>query len=211
MMAQNKSHAVMAQRSLLNDDLDYYPTPPWATRALIEHVLNKDWLKGLSCLEPACGEGHMVRALQEYFGTVIASDIHDYGRAYHVKDFLADNFPAFDWVITNPPFNCAELFIKAATAIARDGVAMLVRTSFLESTGRYARLFSQSPPSDIAIFSERVPMVKERLDRAASSATSYAWLVWRRSGSPSLDVCHAPHFSWIPPCRKQLEKDEDYL
>lgn len=36
---QNTSHAVMAQRIEAKDSLDDFPTPPWATRALIEHVI----------------------------------------------------------------------------------------------------------------------------------------------------------------------------
>jgi hypothetical protein len=39
-MKQNTSHAVMAQRAEAKDSLDNFPTPPWATRALIEHVLD---------------------------------------------------------------------------------------------------------------------------------------------------------------------------
>ena len=38
---QNKSHAVMAQRTEPSDSQDFFPTPPWATRALMEHVLSK--------------------------------------------------------------------------------------------------------------------------------------------------------------------------
>ena len=38
-MAQNTSHAVMAQRTESPDSLDDFPTPPWATRAFVEHVL----------------------------------------------------------------------------------------------------------------------------------------------------------------------------
>ena len=38
-MVQNTSHAVMAQRIEAADSPDDFPTPPWATRALIEHVL----------------------------------------------------------------------------------------------------------------------------------------------------------------------------
>src|SRR5450631_3582353 len=63
---QNTSHAVMAQRTEPKNSPDDFPTPPWATRALFEHVLNdKDHLKGLSCLEPACGAGHMSKVLKE--------------------------------------------------------------------------------------------------------------------------------------------------
>ena len=36
---QNTSHAVMAQRVEPKDSADDFPTPPWATRALVEHVL----------------------------------------------------------------------------------------------------------------------------------------------------------------------------
>jgi hypothetical protein len=38
-MAQNTSHAVMAQRKEAHDSLEFLPTPAWGTRALCE------WLK----------------------------------------------------------------------------------------------------------------------------------------------------------------------
>jgi hypothetical protein len=65
---QNTSHAVMAQRAELKNSLDDFPTPPWATRALIEHVVvAKNALSSMTCLEPACGRGHMSVALAPYF------------------------------------------------------------------------------------------------------------------------------------------------
>jgi hypothetical protein len=110
-----------------------------------------------------------------------------------------------DWVITNPPFKLAEGFIAKSLEIAQFGVAMLVRSTFLEGKGRYERLFSVSPPTIVAPFVERVPMVKGRLDRNASTATAYSWLVWQK-GAPKMP----PVVVWIPPCRAQLERDEDY-
>ncbi len=63
---QNKSHAVMAQRTEAMDSLDDFPTPPWATRALFEHALDVGGeLRLQSCLEPACGVGHMGKVLKE--------------------------------------------------------------------------------------------------------------------------------------------------
>ena len=57
---QNTSHAVMAQRSEPRNAPDDFPTPPWATRALCEHVLHRPAsLQDKHCLEPACGAGHM--------------------------------------------------------------------------------------------------------------------------------------------------------
>ena len=64
--------------------------------------------------------------------------------------------------------------------IARHGVAMLSRTVFIESVGRYERIFKKNAPSRFAQFTERVPMVKGRVDEKASTATGYAWLVWEK-------------------------------
>ena len=203
-MAQNTSHAVMAQRKEATDSLDDFPTPPWATRALVEHVIAGD--DNLSAMEPACGRGYMSQALGEYFGAVASSDIHDYGFA-ETRDFLGPAHAAasVDWIIANPPFRLAEDFISRSLPIARIGVAMLMRTVFLESVGRYERLFAVSPPTIVAQFSERVPMAKGRVDRKASTATGYAWFVWRHGKS------EVARLAWIPPCRKQLERDSDYL
>jgi hypothetical protein len=67
---QNTSYAVMAQRIEAQDSLDDFPTPPWATRALIEHVLGgKKRVKSQEvCLEPACGFGHMAKVLSQGCG-----------------------------------------------------------------------------------------------------------------------------------------------
>lgn len=199
----------MAQRSEAKDSLDNFPTPPWATRALVEHIIergNTKFLKSMSCLEPACGAGHMAKTLSEYFGTVTASDIFAYGYG-NVENFLDSTHEvgSFDWVITNPPFKYAEEFINKSLSIANRGVAMLVRTVFIESVGRYERIFLNNPPQKFAQFSERVPMVKGRLDKKASTATGYAWIVWEKNtGTES-------RLLWVPPCRKILERENDYI
>lgn len=205
-MPQNKSYAVMAQRKDGLDVLDDFPTPPWATRALMEHVIAPFCaVGGLSCLEPACGAGHMSKVLSEYFSTVSASDVADYGHGVRA-DFLSPAYRAdsFDWVITNPPFRLAEEFVHQSLPVARVGVAILARTVFLESSGRYERLFRDRPPFVFAQFVERVPMVKGRLDKTASTATGYCWLVWTREQIKGTRVV------WIPPCRRSLERPADY-
>lgn len=208
-MTQNTSHAVMAQRAEPHDSLDYFPTPLWATRALLTHCIN---LTGASVWEPACGCGAMVRAITEYAARVAASDVHDYGWSHVVHDFLqpftpfhpAGTHPSFDWIITNPPFRLAEKFVHRGLEVAKKGVAILVRSVFIESVGRYETLFRPNPPSVMAQFVERVPMVKGRLDKTASSATSYCWLIWKCNSSDR------PALFWIPPSRKWLERPGDY-
>ena len=198
------SHAVMSQRHEDPDSLDNFPTPPWATRALIENVLCSDTVEEMTCLEPACGQGHMANTLREYFKSVYASDVFDYGYGETANFLRVDVRTRFDWVITNPPFRLAEAFALKALSVCDVGVAMLVRTVFIESVGRYERLFKRYRPTKIAQFSERVPMVKGRLDRKASTATGYAWILW--SAKP-VEFCEAV---WIPPCRKLLEREADY-
>lgn len=216
-MGQNRSSAVMQQRVEPHDSLDDYPTMPWGTRALVEHVLRPrfDRLNEMSVWEPACNRGFMARPLDEYFSSVYATDIHDYGWEGQdkVSDFLfhgsEDDAGEVDWIITNPPFRLAEQFIEKATRVARVGCAFIVRTSFLESVGRYERLFKENPPEIVAQFTERVPMLKGRVDPKGTTATSYCWLVW---------IMNTPQpwrkktdFKWVPPCRKELERPEDYI
>jgi hypothetical protein len=214
----------MAKTPDPSDSLQDFPTPCWATRALIEHVIIPSMdvadplahLRAMSVWEPACNRGHMAKPLREYFGTVHTSDIHDYSGdgpfcQDRVIDFLwpdSDSespvIQGVDWVVTNPPFRLAEQFIHRAWQVKGvQGVAVIVRTAFLEGVGRYNTLFRDNPPSIVAQFTERVPMVKGRLTATGSTATAYCWLVWMMGEEGTRLV-------WIPPCRKQLERDGDY-
>jgi hypothetical protein len=228
-MDQNRSTAVMQRRSEPHDSLDDFPTPPWATRALCEWIQARGYqTQDMVCREPAANRGHMVKPLQENFGTVVASDIHDYGVGYPVQDYLFER-PAYpyDWTITNPPFRLAQQFIEHGLEHSTKGVAMFVRSAFLEGQTRHDELFSKKPPSDILQFVERVVIHRGKLRsigerywdpdakngegkamgkwRTASSATSYCWIVWdiskhnRQTG-----------FHWVPKCGKRLERKEDY-
>jgi len=192
----------MSQRTEPDDSLDDFPTPPWATRALLELFVRS---ADDTCLEPACGRGHMAKVLLEYFKSVTASDVHNYGFG-GVRNYLApSNYEPHDWIITNPPFKRAEEFILRSLNIARVGIAILARSVFTESVGRYENLFSWKPPTTVAQFVERVPMVKGRLDPTATTATSYAWFIWH------METIGDTKLVWIPPCRKRLERPLDYL
>ena len=205
-MGQNTSSAVMQQRSEPHSSLDDFPTPPWATRALCEWMGRRVVLAGMTCREPAANRGHMVKPLREYFKAVEAADMHDYGAGFPQNDYLFGSNPdPVDWTITNPPFRLAEQFIERALETSHRGVAMIVRSAFLEGIGRYDRLFSVTPPTGVLQFSERVVMHKGKLSAKGSTATAYCWLVW--------DNPHIPtdtRFQWIAPCRKRLEKPGDY-
>lgn len=204
----------MSRRHEPADSLDYFPTPPWATRAFCEHVLPVLWSCPDACqgsvLDPACGEGHMALVLDEYFDTTLAADIHDYGFGT-VQDFLHPDQPEHlrkvDWIITNPPFNLAAEFVQTALQRARRGVAMLLRAQFAEGQERYRRLFSRRPPQLIAQYVERVPMHRSRWVVNGTTATAYQWFCWRKDPEHEL----VTRTIWIPPCRQMLTRPDDWL
>lgn len=201
-----------------NDGLDDFPTPPWAVRAFLHHVLagiaQEDAydLNELRVWEPACNRGYMARPLAEAFGETLATDVSHYGWTGQQAqlDFLMPGLettvaPDCDWIITNPPFRLGADFIHRCLQLQpRFGFALLVRAAFLEGGERFETIFSKTPPSIIAQYAERVPMVEGRYDPKASTATAYAWLVWRS---------HAPRagteFVWIPPCKAKFYRPTD--
>jgi hypothetical protein len=222
-MTQNTSSAVMQQRTEAHDSLDDFPTPPWATRALCEMLtIRIEGFPVFNCREPAANRGHMVKPLNEHFTDVYASDIHDYGVGFQVKDYLFGPCEPIDWTISNPPFRLAEQFIIKAIGESTEGVAMIVRSAFLEGQGRFKTLFNVHRPSHVFQFTERVVMHKGRLldpnkvyefkDKKTgktvlkkpTTATAYCWVVWRKGHiGPTI-------FDWIAPCRKRLERQGDY-
>jgi len=125
-------------------------------------------------------------------------------------------FPRFtppeqiDWVIMNPPFNKALEFQQAARSRFPDvGIAMLLRTSWMESKTRYREIFSDrvKRPSHILVSTERISMVKGVYDPGAGLATSYSWFVWD-GGAPPVNAS----IQWIPPGgRKRFFQQSDTL
>lgn len=215
------STAVMARRAPVElemggeggDPLDYFPTPPWAARAGGELIRRLDPMPRLTCWEPACGAGHMVHGLADYFDAVLGSDIADRG-AGPVVDFLrpeAEGLGTADWIVTNPPFSDGEAFARTAWRRARRGVALLLRLQFLEGGQRH-RMFTQyCPLTLVAPFAERVPMVKGRWDPEASTATAYAWFIWDKAAPTFPAGPMAPRVHWIPPGSKErLTRPSDF-
>jgi hypothetical protein len=198
----------MQQRKEPHDSLDDFPTPPWATRALCEWLdQNICDLSGLTCREPAANRGYMVKPLREYFAAVEGSDVHDYGYGFPVQDYLFGfENETTNWTITNPPFRLAEQFIQKALQTSDRGVAMIVRSAFLEGKGRFDNLFSVTPPHFILQFVERAPMCKGKVDPKVSSATAYSWLIWLTDRVEAPDT----RLRWIAPCRQRLERASDY-
>jgi hypothetical protein len=224
-MAQNRSSAVMQQRAEAHNSLDDFPTPPWACRAMLAVSGIAAEAATMSAWEPAANRGALVGPLREAFRRVIATDVADYGAGWPLHDFLmpfTPNADEVDWIITNPPYRLGGQFIARALSIARVGVAVIVRTAFLEGQERFETLYSQQPPTQVLIHAERVVMHRGKLLnpdvavwndsanegdgawRKPSSATSYAWLIWRQDRAPQ-------PLGWIEPgLRARHTRPGDY-
>lgn len=211
----NGARAIMGSRQEPGGSLDFFPTPPWAVRALVERVLPRVGIQLQSSSfvwEPAAGEGHIAEVLREYCGAVLATDIHDYGGYNTEMSFVLDFFEASSrlsrkfpgLIVTNPPFGDKAIqFVKTALDLAPD-VAMFFRSQWaVEGIERYEQIFRDRPPTLCAFFVERVPLCKGRWDPDGTTATAYCWLVWAKERSPQ------PPF-WIPPdCRETLTRADD--
>ena len=164
------------------DGPDYFPTPRWATFALIdnEKFSGDIW-------ECACGDGAMSRVLEETGCAVTSSDLFDrgYGEAGHdftVADRMADN------IATNPPYNSAEGFVANGLKCARRKFALLLRLAFLEGANRANTIFSKSPPSRVWVFSERITFYPAGAKVKGSGTTAYAWFVWDRDAPSGTEL-----------------------
>lgn len=212
-MRPKGGRAVMECRHSARHALDFFCTPPWATRALCEIVLPRLGLSldGKVVWECAAGAGHMAHVLAEYGCLVVHSDVHDYGIGSQIGSFVGEGpdvigshceSVASDFIITNPPYNLAEAFLRRALREAPT-VALLLRTAFIDTQGRYERVFSVTPPRLVAQFAERCPMHEGRWDPDGDTATAYAWFVWTRGATQT-------ELMWIPPGqRKALEHQRD--
>jgi len=93
-----------------------------------------------------------------------------------------------NWVVGNPPYMDAQAHVEHALSIATDGVAFLLRLSFLESVRRNPFWLSH-PPYQVHVLSKRPSFTGGATDSAA-----YAFFIWqhRRPQAP-------PTLHWIAP------------
>jgi hypothetical protein len=153
---------------------DCYETPVCAVEALlrVEAVPHLVW-------EPACGPGAIVDVLRARGHTVFASDAVDYGWGHEVGDFFA-YCGEMQCIVTNPPYQRAEEFVKHAISCS-PLVIMLLRLAFLESERR-TKILEHSGLARVHLFRNRLPMMHRRGwdGPKASSAMPFAWYVWER-------------------------------
>ena len=165
---------------------DFYATPPESIRALllVETFDGPVW-------EPACGQGHISRILEESGLEVISTELVDRGYGEIGIDFLMEWQPRAPNIITNPPFKLSSQFVRNALKLTTGKVAMLLKIGFLEGIER-ADLFDASPLARVWVFRRRQSFLKSGIYKANMNGKggmiAYAWFVWEHGyqGKPTL-------------------------
>ena len=129
----------------------------------------------------------MAWVLERAGNRVISSDLYDRGFGEIGHDFLTTS-RVCDNIVTNPPYNCAEGFVRTGLRSARRKVCLLLRLAFLEGVNRYRTLFSRQPPSRLWVFSERITFYPSGAVRKGTGTTAYAWFVWDKDADRRTEV-----------------------
>jgi hypothetical protein len=174
------------------DDADWYVEPSWAVDALIMATS----FEGRT-LDPACGCGTIPKTFQARGLRAFGSDLRDRGFGV-VSDFLGPEFALpVDNIVTNPPYNLAEKFIRRALKIATNKVAVLVQQQFPFSQGRHA-LFTECPIARLYFLSNRPSMPPGKAIAAGTKIgggkVDYLWMVFEHghSGAPTAHWLRRP-------------------
>jgi hypothetical protein len=162
---------------------DFYETPAWCTRLLLDQLPAPDVI-----LDPCAGNGAVLRVAESRGFPTCGVEINEaraeVSQATHV-DFLLDDyewrqFGPF-WVVTNPPYSLAFEFVQKCLSIGAIGVAMLLPINWLASRKRHALLSKHTPA--IWVLPQRPAFVNNK-----TAACDYAWFVWSESIPPTVKI-----------------------
>ncbi|WP_273281325.1 hypothetical protein [Pseudooceanicola atlanticus] len=186
--AQKGRARYSASRQAGRAPLEFYPTPPEATRALlsVETFDGPIW-------EPACGDGAIASELTKAGYQVTATDLVDRGYGEGGYDFLKSEKPLAKHIITNPPYGThglGDAFVRRALIHARQtggSVAMLLNLRSLANPDRHKK-FIKTPPAAIYFLDELTcwPEGKPTSKTARIARQQYYWAVWKpgHTGAP---------------------------
>lgn len=189
MNKNDNSHdrSTLTNRRLVGrDGPDFYPTPPWVVHAL----LGMEEFHG-EIFECACGDGSISKVLEQAGHNVYSSDLFDHGYGVPGIDFL-NSMRTSPNIITNPPYKLAENFVQKGLELVEHKLVLLLRLAFLEGVGRQIRIFGETPPSRVRIFSERPTFYPKGVEPKGSGTIAYAWFVWDK------DAPNGTFIHWVP-------------
>lgn len=171
---------------------DFYPTESLVTNQLLKIVPQ---ISG-TILEPCAGDGAIANVVDKHKNVeaVYTNDINQawtcncHADASKREFWEGLNSTKFEWIITNPPFNQANLILPLAYEASLIGVAFLLRLSYLEpagNRGEWLKSHSQNL-SNLIIFGQPRPSFT---GNGKTDSCTVAWMVWLKhySGNTKVD------------------------
>lgn len=158
-------------------ELDFYPTPPECTVALLKFLEEQYILtKGNLIWEPACGELKSMSKVLEFSDYEVISTDLIFG-----NDFLSyESAPGkVDAIITNPPFNKSEDFIKQGLKLS-PVTCLLLKSQYFHAKARL-KIFEENPPSWILPLTWRPDFLfheRTKQSKSASPTMEVLWACW---------------------------------
>lgn len=113
----------------------------------------------------------MVRTLSENGYSVIPSDLFTYDHT----DFTEATSLRGDIIVTNPPFNRSEEFIRKAWELKPQAFAFLLKSQYWHSSKRY-KLFEEMPPTAVLPLTWRPDFLFGQ--KGGSPTMEVLWTVW---------------------------------
>lgn len=164
---------------------DFYETPKFCVDRLLERLV----LPAGRWLEPCAGEGAIIRAVNahrddvDWYASELRAECYPDLRPLVRKEShlwlghftvpfnpLLQRRRYYDVILTNPPYNQAERFIRRCLPYAHYTV-MLLRLNYWGSDTRQPLLRRHAP--DTFVLPNRPPFVGGKTD-----ATEYSWMLW---------------------------------
>jgi hypothetical protein len=180
----------------ISDDAYYTPLPIYTWLA------SKLNLKDKRIFDPCCGTEHPTLKAFQAKNLVIENDIGRDIMAHYHSDATCDgiwldspnNNSLQDWVITNPPYTrgVCEKIVENSLLYSSEGVAMLLRLSWLEPTKSRHQMLN--PVLSKTLYNKQLVAVypvnpRPRFDpfKNGSDSCTVAWFIWCGNDSIKLE------------------------
>lgn len=164
---------------------DFYPTPYESTLSFLHAEF--DGIPIPNFLEPAVGEGHIIKAIEFYSKernektNCLGFDIRRDDGVVGTKgiDFLEwqdGDVMSERCIITNPPYILAQEFVEKAKQVNTTKICLFLKLQFLETLKRVSLFTDEKfPLTRIYINSSRVSC-----DMNKTGSIIFAWFVWEK-------------------------------
>jgi hypothetical protein len=166
---------------------DWYVEPEWCSKRLFE---TERFDGGI--YDPACGMGRIVNSAHDAGWIAFGNDIVSRGN-YRAIDFLSNEgceCPTPN-IVSNPPFDISEQFVKKALLFADQKVVMLLPATW-HCGDKRSRWLETTPLRKVLFLTPRPSMPPGHVilagGKPGGGTKDFAWFIWEQGfeGCPEL-------------------------